>query len=427
MKKSNTVILLFLIAVLFTVFGSAAAQDANAPAFMVSSVVPDEKVVLSTKNFPAETDYTISMADPADPDVFTPVAKFNSKTGGTLSVTVKIPAKFQGKHEIILLLKDGTGATFMGKFFNGEAAEEAPAEEPVIDLPAAAEPAEEPKADEPKADEPAEAEDKEPAAEEAAAPESVTLVNHMEEDDSEAKDEPAETAEEPADPEVTELKQPEAQDEPTETVEEPAEPEVTELKQPEAQDEPAETVELVNEPVVTEFEQPAEPAAEIPVITCDFSVIPEAHIDAVKRDESVTITVSKFPADTTVSVSMGIYKEEWVPAPRPQPRPHHDPRPWPYGDTDLYPIYPYGPQPGFDPDPDPDWDPKRPPAPKGETVTVFDGEQVATFNTGDGSEQQLTFTIPASVKGQGIIAVWLQDEGPCGFYSYNYFYNNSTY
>ena len=68
MKKSNTVILLFLIAVLFTVFGSAAAQDANAPAFMVSSVVPDEKVVLSTKNFPAETDYTISMADPADQD-----------------------------------------------------------------------------------------------------------------------------------------------------------------------------------------------------------------------------------------------------------------------------------------------------------------------------------------------------------------------
>ena len=426
MKKSNSMILLFLIAVLLTLFGSAAAQDAKTPAIMVKNVVPDKEVVLSARNFPADMVYTVSMSGPADPDIYTPVAKFNSDSGGNLSVTVPIPEKFRGLTEINLLLKDSNGARIMGGFVNSQteepaaeepveepAAEEKPAEEPAAEEPAAEKPAEEPAAEEP-VDEPAE----EPAADKAAA-------------EAPAAEEPVkETAEEPAAEEPAEEPVEEPAEEATET-------EVVTLVNPadkarEAAEKGAEDT-VVNEPEVTEFAQPEAEAVNVPVLICDLSVIPGVHIDAVKRNESVTFTVKKFPADTTVSVSMGKYVESWRPAPMPQPRPYpvYDPCCPPAPKPGPKPGPHHGPEPRpfphFDPDPDPDWDPKRPPAPRGETVVTFQGEEVGTFSTGDGGEQQLTFSIPASVQGMGTIAIWLKDQSPCGFYAYNYFYNNSTY
>ena len=167
MNKTKVLVLLSLFAVLMTVFGNVMAQDSTLPAFKVSSSVTDEKVVLTTKNFPADTNYTVSMGNPDDPENYTPVAKFNSKTGGNLNVTVKIPAKFQGLYTISLMLQDADGGKILGSFVNDPAlapveepeaentAEEPislinqeSAEEPVSEEPAAEEGAEEPKAEE---------------------------------------------------------------------------------------------------------------------------------------------------------------------------------------------------------------------------------------------------------------------------------------
>ena len=80
------------------------------------------------------------------------------------------------------------------------------------------------------------------------------------------------------------------------------------------------------------------------------------------------------------------------------------------------------PAPSFKPIPD---GPKEP-APRGYVTSSFTGTAVGTFETGDGASQTLTFSIPESMKNVNPIALWISDNGPCGFYSYNYFYNNST-
>ncbi len=205
MKKQKTVLLLSLFVILMTVFTNVFAQDISLPAFKVSSVVTDEKIVLATKNFPADTAYTVSMASPDDPEHFTAVAKFNSKTGGSLNVTVKIPEKFRGFYEIELMLKDSNGGKILGKFVNdpnaAPAAEEPVTEEPAAEEPAAEEPvSEQPAAEEPAAEEPAPISlmNQEPAAEEPAAeePAPISLMNQEPAAEAPAAEELA--AEEPA-------------------------------------------------------------------------------------------------------------------------------------------------------------------------------------------------------------------------------------
>jgi LysM repeat protein len=53
------------------------------------------------------------------------------------------------------------------------------------------------------------------------------------------------------------------------------------------------------------------------------------------------------------------------------------------------------------------------------------GEAVAVFNSGQGGAQILTFTIPASLRGQTRIAIRM--DGLLGFYAFNWFWNNTTY
>ena len=55
MNKTKLLVMLSLFAILMTVFGNVMAQDSNLPAFKVTSSVTDEKVVLTTKNVPADT------------------------------------------------------------------------------------------------------------------------------------------------------------------------------------------------------------------------------------------------------------------------------------------------------------------------------------------------------------------------------------
>ena len=363
MNRTKLFLLMSLFAILMTVFGSALAQEPGTPAFKVSEVVMDDHIILITKDFPTGIDYVVGMGTPDDPSTYIAVAKFNSQDGGALGITVHIPEKFQGEPAINLLLKDENGGKIFGNFAN--IAEEPAAEEPV-EQPAE-EPVEEP-VEEPAAEEPVE----EPAAEEP-------------------------VAEEPA-----------------------AEP-------------------TAEEPVAESAAEEA-PVAAVPAVTCNYAVVPTVSIDAVTRNTSVTFTTANFPANSTFSVSMGVYVATWTPGPGPH---HHEPRhneperreparpesrPITYSDDypQFYVMGSYEPHvPNF-----PNKESHHGPAPRpdGKPVvsTSFSGTQVGTFETGDGAPQTLTFTIPSSLYGVNPIALWISDLGPCGFYSYNYFYNNST-
>ena len=420
MNKTKVLVLLSLFAVLMTVFGNVMAQDSTLPAFKVSSSVTDEKVVLTTKNFPADTAYTVSMGNPDDPENYTPVAKFNSKTGGNLNVTVKIPAKFQGLYMISLMLQDADGGKILGSFVNDPAL--APAEEPAEE-PAAEEPislinqesAEEPVSEEPAADEGAE----EPVSEEPAAEEGA---------EEGAADEPeAEGA-----PITLINQQPAAE----ESAEEPAaeEPVIEGPAAEESAEEPVAEEAVSEEPIL---EQPVQPVEEVPAeenaavsqpeAVCNYALVPTVTIDAVAQNASVTFTTHNFPANSTFSVSMGVYVSSWVPDPKPAPKPYPYPIPQPYIPDGFYPISGGTSEtapsaPSFNPGKE-DGKPAPAPAPAGHFVSSFNGTEVGTFSTADGSSQTLTFQIPAQLAGANPIALWISDLGPCGFYSYNYFWN----
>ena len=377
MKNIKFFLILSVLAVLMSVFGSILAQENDLPAFKVSDVVPDETVVLITKNFPADTAYVVSMASSETPENFTAVAKFNSKTGGSLKISFKIPAKFQGVKSIELKLEDDKGGVIPGNFIN------------IPDV----------------------------VTEPAASDEMITLVNQQEQGTEEPVKEEAAKDEQPAEEPV---KEEAAKDE------QPAEEPVKE----EAVKDETSGIELVNEAVpaveTVESNQP---------LTCDFSKIPVVTITGVVRNESVTFVTADFPANSNFSVSMGYYVETWTPVREPVfEKPKHDPQhrnpvpgvpahePITVGDETFYVVEPTDPNaPDFRKQPKP-----AEPRITGYVTSKFTGTQVGTFNTGDGSSQTLTFEIPSSLNNVNPIAIWISDMGPCGFYSYNYFYNNST-
>ncbi len=450
MKKFKTILIISLFVILMSVFGNVMAQDAARPAIKVSSVETDEKVVLITKDFPAATSYIVYMASSEAPEDFTAVAKFNSNSGGKLSITVKIPAKFQGEKTIELKLEDEHGGVIPGSFVNipEETVEEPVEEEPAAEEPAKEEPAaedtsktepvnEEPAAEEPAKEEPAAEEtsktepvNEEPAAEEPVAEDTskIELVNEETKSEEPAKEEPA--AEDTSKIELVN----------EETVSE--EPAAEEPAKEETEAEDPSKIELVNEETVKE-EPAEEKSAEetIPenndALVCDFSVIPYVTITGVVRNESVTFVTSNFPADSTFSVSMGTYVSTWVPVREPvYGKPHHGHHEpvealYPHeevtiGDEVFYVLEPIHPDaPDFRKPMD---DKHKPDAHKitGYVTSSFNGTQVGTFETGSGAPQTLTFAIPAEMRNVNPIAIWISDLGPCGFYSYNYFYNNST-
>ena len=394
MKKSKLLLMLSMFVILMTVFGNVFAQDSDQPAFKVSSIVTDTEMVLSTKNFPADTDFIISMAAEDVPDAYTKVSKFNSRTGGNLNVKVKIGDKFKGLNTIYIMLEDSNGMIYRGL------AENIPEEKPVVEEPAA--------------------------------DTQISLVNQDTKPEESTAEESVEkeSVEEPAIEEPVEKESVEESVE-KESVEKPVEQAAAE--EPIADEQEGDTVIGITEdsavPVTAE-----EPAAEIPVLVCDFSIIPAVSIDSVVKNDSVTFTTANFPANSTFTVSMGYYVSTWVPERypmpphhhHPAPRPHHDPVPVPPADPLFYVISQYDPKPVPHFEDKENWPHRPSPAPRGYVTSSFSGTAVGTFETGDGTPQTLTFNIPESLKNVNPIALWISDNGPCGFYSYNYFYNNST-
>ncbi len=376
MKNLKTILVLCLCVILLSAISTALAQDETTPAFKVSEVVSDTTVTVITKNFPADTSYLVSLGDPQNADSVSAVAKFNSKNGGALSVTVKIPEKFHGKEFLNIILTDPNGGKIEGSFANLPAATEEPTEEPV--------PTEEP------------------------------------------TEEPAPTEEPTEEPVATE----EPTEEPAPTEEPTEEPIPTE----EPTEEPIPTEEPTEEPVA------AEDILQSTAVVCNYSVIPYVYIDSVVKDASVTFTTYNFPADSSFSVQMGVFNGTYPGNPQP---PHHNPEP-PIDEPMPEPPEPQ-PQPAPIPfgnegevaltqlirdldAPAPSFNRPEGPGPKPQPVVSavpsFSGQEVGTYETGDGSSRTLTFEIPESLKGVGTIALWIADQGSCGFYAYNYFYNN---
>ena len=170
--------------------------------------------------------------------------------------------------------------------------------------------------------------------------------------------------------------------------------------------------------------------AQLCSAVCNYALVPTVTIDAVAQNASVTFTTHNFPANSTFSVSMGVYVSSWVPDPKPAPKPYPYPIPQPYIPDGFYPISGGTSEtapsaPSFNPGKE-DGKPAPAPAPAGHFVSSFNGTEVGTFSTADGSSQTLTFQIPAQLAGANPIALWISDLGPCGFYSYNYFWNATT-
>ncbi len=95
--------------------------------------------------------------------------------------------------------------------------------------------------------------------------------------------------------------------------------------------------------------------------------IPTIHIKAVEQDKKVTITTYNFPPNQEFTVTMGL-------------------------------MYTAG----------------------------IGGQKVATFNSETGGSFEKTFDIPASLKGQHRISIRTQTAHAYPYFSYNWFYNNST-
>ncbi len=426
MKNLKTILVLCLCVILLSAFSTALAQDETAPAFKVSEVVSDTTVTVITKNFPADTSYLVSLGDPQNADSVSAVAKFNSKNGGALSVTVKIPEKFHGKEFLNIILTDPNGGKIEGSFANLPAATEEPTEESVP----MEEPTEEPAPTEEPTEEPIPTEEptEEPVATEEPTEEPAPTEEPTEEPvaTEEPTEEPIPTEEPTEEPAPTEepTEEPVATEEPTE------EPIPTE----EPTEEPAPTEEPTEEPVA------AEDILQSTAVVCNYSVIPYVYIDSVVKDASVTFTTYNFPADSSFSVQMGVFNGTYPGNPQP---PHHNPEP-PIDEPMPEPPEPQ-PQPAPIPfgnegevaltqlirdldAPAPSFNRPEGPGPKPQPVVSavpsFSGQEVGTYETGDGSSRTLTFEIPESLKGVGTIALWIADQGPCGFYAYNYFYNN---
>lgn len=162
---------------------------------------------------------------------------------------------------------------------------------------------------------------------------------------------------------------------------------------------------------------------------CNFSVTPSFLIKSVVKGESVTIETRNFPANSSFTVKMGYNVKNsrssggshwggwwgWQGTPGSAP---NFPGFEPWASTEnWYQIPPKG---GYDPYFSQG---KRS---SGKDSYSFVGFDAGTYESGDGSSQTVTYQIPANLKEYNPIVVWIQDKGACGFYAYNYFWNQTT-
>ena len=174
-------------------------------------------------------------------------------------------------------------------------------------------------------------------------------------------------------------------------------------------------------------------------VSCNYSVIPTFNLDAVAKNGSVTVTTAKFPPNSTFKVKMGVITGGSIVrygikgfSTYELPDPYYDgsigpivPLPWsiPYVPIDPS-LYTYN-----LPDPvvPPCWPTGQDCAYTTITVpgsgTIFSGIEVGTYESIDGSPQTVSYPIPTELKDVSPIILRFEDQGPCGIYSFGYFWN----
>lgn len=417
-KKLLHYFLVLTIAVLIVSTAAVYADEAETnPSFTVTNVEVDKSVTVLTRDFPANADFTAEMGDASSKKVYIDAAKFNTQAGGSFSVTFPIPDSLKGVQQIAMILASGDTISITGSFAN-TAADTASA----TATPAAATSA-----------------ISAPAVSSCAvgspycsgyrgypsftissvkAGESVVLhgynfPSNLDFNITMGSYKPFGVGGQPVS--VFNSK-------------DGGETEIT-VSIPE-------NLKSVS-PLSIRMDSPAgfyaynwfvnknsstNSSAAAAASACNYSVIPSFTIKSVVKGKSVTIDTVKFPANSKFTVKMGQYVNGKGPA-----FCGHDF--WfsndfwfsmksssgfiPFNNDGMYQIYP---QWGF---------PSRRNYDYSNSRLVFSGIDAGEFETGDGSEQTATFAIPDSIKNYNPIVIWIQDEGSCGFYAYNYFWNQN--
>lgn len=167
-------------------------------------------------------------------------------------------------------------------------------------------------------------------------------------------------------------------------------------------------------------------------VDCSYSVAPTFGYDAVLRNSSITVTTKDFPANSKFKVKMGVLTGGVIArqmiegyATYELPQPYYD---WtlPILNTPDYYAAPYAYN-----YPDPVvpacWPTGQDCAYKTVTMpgkgTIFSGIEVGEYDSLDGSPQTVSYPIPTELKDVSPIIVRFEDQGPCGIYSFNYFWN----
>lgn len=173
-------------------------------------------------------------------------------------------------------------------------------------------------------------------------------------------------------------------------------------------------------------------------VSCDYSRIPTFSYDVIRKNNSITVTTKGFPANSRFRVRMGITIAGSVT--RWGIRGYEtDTLPQPYYDGRMEPIagafnFTYNDPANFGynfPDPvvPPCWPTGQDCVYSVQTLKTggpasFWGYEVGTYDSGDGSPQTVSYDIPVELLDYPAIVVRFDDLGPCGIYTFNYFWNN---
>lgn len=486
-KTKLPILLVFVLAFLLIMNSAFAQENSKTPAIQISDVVEDDTVTVIANDFPADTDYIVKMNDVNDQETMVSIARFNTADGGSFAFSVSIPEELKGVKNLTVVLEDQKGNTVSNTFVNGKpeaaataaVATEVPATAPTATTIPTEKPTVAP------TEESTAVATEEPTAVPTEVPAVVSTKTEVPVTTEAAPTEDKSiTIKEPA---STEVPAASSTDVPVEVSASPtikvnsinpgksvnitvngfpvnvilsirmgayydystvAEAMTYDVKEqaPFTVDVPipenAAGIDMLfieisssdgsyaydwfyntaNGKPASESLIPTAMPYTAPVTTsdttmpvsaeyCDFSIIPSFTINSVKQNEEVTMTFTNLPANTSFTVRMGNFVSYTYAQPE---KPCY---PWNcyngMNNTSSYPYYPTTCE--------------RCPEPKTKnTYTTVSGLEVGSIDTANGSTQTLTFAIPAALKGMGQIAVLISDTGSCGFYAYNYFWNNST-
>lgn len=406
LNKLHFLIQTILVITLCISFTAVYAQgEGTSPSYTITEVIPGSSVTILTRDFPANTQFIVSLKEINDSGNFTDVVRFNSQSGGAFKVRIEIPANLASASEIALLVYNGDEIRIPSSFVNGSAA---PVTAPTAYGSYSGYPSFNIK--------------------EVVAGQYVTIS----------------AANFPANLNFT----------------------ITMgANHPYGN---GQFVETFNSGNGGSFEKTIAIPENLAYVTpisihinstegfyaynwfgnyggttantgayntatgqCNFSVTPSFSIKSVVKGESVIIETRNFPANSSFTVKMGYNVKNttssgnkwdggwwgwWGTPGSPANFPGYEP--WPSTD-DWYGVPPKG---GYDPY----FSHGKRPSGKGQDTYSFVGFDAGTYYSQDGAPQTVTYSIPSNLKDTNPIVVWIQDQGACGFYAYNYFWNQTA-